>query len=393
MFGGTFAYMAPEHLDAFNASDPTGHDAVTARSDMYSLGLVLQQLLDGGLSFPRFNRQAKLADTLRAMSEERRREAPICRPGPPCARMTLERSIGRCLEPNPEARFANGAELAAQLDGCRRLREAERKLPKMPPMGAPLLRHPFWWLVLLVILPQVAGSILNITYNMTQIVSRLTKPQQEEFMRLVGIYNVIVYPIGVVICVIVVRRVWRTWNALRNGERLPDGEVQTARRKVLRLPLWIAALSAFGWFPGGFIFPLAIQFTTPPLDFVVAAHFVVSFCLSGLIALAYSLCGVQFVVLRGLYPGFWRDTHNFTETARLELSPAHKLLNRIELLAVSIPLIAAIVFLMMFGNETNEVFRVIVAALIVLGILGLHSTSAVTHHLSRVVVALTNTKD
>src|SRR5437763_2787865 len=38
--GGTFAYMAPEHMDAFNPGDPTGHEAVTAKSDMYSLGLV-----------------------------------------------------------------------------------------------------------------------------------------------------------------------------------------------------------------------------------------------------------------------------------------------------------------------------------------------------------------
>ena len=47
LFGGTFAYMSPEHLDAFNPGDATGHEAVTARSDMYSLGLVLQQLFGG----------------------------------------------------------------------------------------------------------------------------------------------------------------------------------------------------------------------------------------------------------------------------------------------------------------------------------------------------------
>jgi hypothetical protein len=38
-------------------------------------------------------------------------------------------------------------------------------------------------------------------------------------------------------------------------------------------------------------------------------------------------------------------------------------------------------------------FRAIATSLIVLGILGFHFTSAVTNHLSRVVVALTNTKD
>ena len=83
MFGGTFAYMAPEHLDAFNPTDTTGHEAVTARSDLYSLGLVLQQLLEGRISFPLFDRKAKMADTLRAMSSERRSAAPVCNPGLP----------------------------------------------------------------------------------------------------------------------------------------------------------------------------------------------------------------------------------------------------------------------------------------------------------------------
>ncbi|MEX0643548.1 MAG: serine/threonine-protein kinase, partial [Pirellulales bacterium] len=224
MFGGTFAYMAPEHLDAFNPGDPTGHEAVTARSDMYSLGLVLQQLLEGRIGFPVFDRKAKMADTLRAMSTERRHPAPICKPGLPSARMTLERTIGRCLEPNPDDRFASCAELGAQLDGCRHLREAELKLPQVPATFAPILRRPFLWLVLLTILPQVAASIVNITYNFTQIVGKLEPAQQKQFMKLVAGYNAIVYPVGVLVFVLVVRRVWRCWNALATAARLPEGD-------------------------------------------------------------------------------------------------------------------------------------------------------------------------
>jgi serine/threonine protein kinase len=392
MFGGTFAYMSPEHLDAFNPGDPTEHEAVTAQSDLYSLGLVLQQLLEGRIGFPQFDRKPKMADTLRAMSDERRRAAPICNPGPPGARMTLERTLGRCLEPNADDRFQTGAELAAQLDGCRHLREAERRLPSVPPMFDRILRRPFLWLVLLVILPQVAGSIVNITYNSTQIVGSLQPAQQEQFMRLVAGYNAVIYPIAILVFVVVVRRVSRTWRALSTAARIPEGEVQIARRRSLRLPRFIALLTAFGWFPGGVLFPLLLQLTTPPVEFEVAAHFLVSFCLSGLIALAYSLCGVEFVVLRVLYPGLWRDAQNFTETARKELAPVSAQLNRIELLAVSIPLIAAIVFLML-GNASTISFRMMVAALIVLGIMGFHVTSTITNHLSRVVVAITNAKD
>jgi hypothetical protein len=62
-------------------------------------------------------------------------------------------------------------------------------------------------------------------------------------------------------------------------------------------------------------------------------------------------------------------------------------------LAVSIPLISALLFLMLGDVEKNVAFKNIVAALIVLGIMGFHSTSAVINHLIRVLVALTNTKD
>jgi serine/threonine protein kinase len=392
MFGGTFAYMSPEHLDAFNPDDPTGHEAVTARSDLYSLGLVLRQLLHGRSSFPPIVRKANLGETLRAIADERRQAGTPCTPGTPDARMTLERTICRCLEPNPEDRFASGAALAAQLNGCQRLREAELKLPAVPQMFQPILRHPFLWLLVLVVVPQLIGSAVNITYNLTQIVTELSEIQKAQFNRLVLAYNAVVYPAAVVIFVVVVRRVWRSWTALQAGVRLPEGEVQIARRKILRLPRWIAGLTAFGWFPGAIIFPLAIQLTAPPLDFLMAAHFFVSFCLSGLIALAYSLCGVEFVVLRGLYPGMWRDAQNSTAVAREELQPVSGQLNRIELLAVSIPLLTAIVFLL-FGNVANGTFRMIVASLNVMGMLGFHITSAVKNHLSRVLVALTNTKD
>jgi serine/threonine protein kinase len=392
MFGGTFAYMSPEHLDAFNPGDATGHEAVTERSDLYSLGLVLQQLLEGRIGFPQFDRKAKMTDTLRAMADERRRAAPPCKTDIPGARMTLERSIARCLEPNPEDRYASGAEFAAQLDSAKRIREAERRLPKVRPMFYPLLRRPFLWLVLLTMFPQIAGSIFNITYNITQIVSTLSPSQQRAFNGVLSVYNAIVYPIGGVVFIVMVRRVWRVWNALSTAARVSEAEVQAAREQALRLPRGIALLNAFGWFPGGFLFPLFISWTSTPLPLQTYIHFVVSFCLSGLVALSYSLCGVEFVVLRGLYPGLWQSANKFSEQARQELAPVYNQLNRIELFAVSIPLVSALLFLML-TDETNFAFKNIVATLIILGVMGFHLTSAVINHLTRVLVALTNAKD
>ena len=103
--------------------------------------------------------------------------------------MTLERTIGRCLEADPEDRFASGAELAEQLDGCRRLRESERQLPPVPKVFGRILRRPFVWLVVLVVLPQLAASAVNIAYNLTQIVAVLNDAQKEKFYQILIIYN------------------------------------------------------------------------------------------------------------------------------------------------------------------------------------------------------------
>jgi len=304
--------------------------------------------------------------------------------------MTLECTIGRCLEPLPEERFASGAELADQLDGCRRMRESERQLPAVPRFFRPILRNPFLWLIALVVLPQMVASAINITYNLTQIVAELDPAQKKQFLLLVNVYNAAVYPLAILAFVLLVRPVWRVWNGLSNAQSLPEEEVRSARQKALRIPRIIAALAAIGWFPGGFLFPAVMRVTTG-LDARLIGHFIGSFVLSGLIAMAYSLSGVEFVVLRGLYPGLWRDARHFTAVARDELRPVTWHLRLIGGLAGSIPLVAAIMVLSL-GSASNTTFRFLVIALIVLGIFGFHLTGAITRHLSSVIVALTKPK-
>lgn len=388
MFGGTFVYMAPEHLDAFNPNDPTGHEAVTARSDIYSLGLVLHQLLDGRLPVSLPERRTNMVQMLRTLADERR-APPALSGGMPSARKTLDRTIIRCLEPQPEARFSSAAELAEQLEGCRQLRQAERQLPPPPKLLAPALRKPLLWLIILVLLPQLAGSVVNISYNYIQIVAKLEKFQELRFHQLVFWYNLIVYPVAMTLGLFAIWPIWRCWNALERGQPIEEESVRAARQRALQLPGWIAALTAGGWFPGGILFPLLI----PDLDFRLKVHFFISFYLSGLIALAYSLCGAQFVVLRGLYPGMWCDVRSFRQLAQDELAPVVARLKHMQFLAGSIPLLAAVLTLGFSGDNSGErSFKLLVVCLIILGALGYHFASAVCRGLSQVVVALTSAK-
>jgi len=98
---GTPAYMAPEQLEG---------KEVTARSDLYSLGLVLYEILTGKRAFN--------ATTLPELMKQRESSVPV---SPSTLVRDLdplvERVILRCLEKDPAQRPASALQVAAALPG------------------------------------------------------------------------------------------------------------------------------------------------------------------------------------------------------------------------------------------------------------------------------------
>jgi hypothetical protein len=326
---------------------------------------------------------------LRKLSDWRRQQPPCTQVAVPSARKTLEQTICRCLAPNPADRFATGNELAEQLEGCRQLRQAERALPAATGIVPWIIARPFLWFVLLVVLPQLVASAINISYNATQIVDKLTEPQQKLFMNLVTIYNLAIYPVAFALFAWAYFPVRRTWREMHGRMPLAPGRVAEARKQALRLPIWVAGLTAAGWLPGGLLFPAIISFRTELLAPSIWMHFFASFTLSGLIALAYSLCGSQFVIQRALYPRMWGDVRHFTAVAREELAPMATRIVWIQLLAGS-ALFAAL--LVLTFAEITELFKSLVAGLIILGWAGYQLATQVASSLTKIVIALTGAK-
>jgi len=98
---GTPAYMAPEQLEG---------KQVTPKSDLYSLGLVLYEILTGKRAFD--------ASTLPELMKQREKSAPaspssVVRDLDPA----VERVILRCLEHDPAQRPASALQVAAALPG------------------------------------------------------------------------------------------------------------------------------------------------------------------------------------------------------------------------------------------------------------------------------------
>ncbi len=96
---GTVGYMSPEQVRG---------EAVDHRSDIFSLGCVLHEMLSGRRAFAR----GTVAETMTAILRED--AAPLAESGravPPA----LERIVSHCLEKKPEQRFQSASDLAFDL--------------------------------------------------------------------------------------------------------------------------------------------------------------------------------------------------------------------------------------------------------------------------------------
>ena len=107
--------MAPEHLDAFHPDRQTSSgEAVDARSDIYSLGLIFFELLAGEPPFPQPPPGLTLVQTLDYLSACRR-HPPSLRERCPHVPWSLDALASKCLAVDPDRRYRVARDLADDL--------------------------------------------------------------------------------------------------------------------------------------------------------------------------------------------------------------------------------------------------------------------------------------
>ncbi len=116
---GTLAYMAPEQLGG-TCSD------ITARADVYALGVMGFELLSGQLPIELAGMSLSAAFRMIEI-----REPPRLRAVQPALKGEAETIIERCLNRDPNRRYANGTELAADI---------RRHLSNQPILARPTTR-------------------------------------------------------------------------------------------------------------------------------------------------------------------------------------------------------------------------------------------------------------
>ena len=146
MILGTVGYMSPEQVDGRPAD---------ARADIFSLGVVLYEMLAGRRAFE----GESVVDTLNAIRKEQPLELTQVNARVPAG---LARVVRRCLEKKPERRFQSASDLAFALEALAETPPSTPGLDAAPPLGRKLRREHVAWLLAGVLL--LASLALGVAY-------------------------------------------------------------------------------------------------------------------------------------------------------------------------------------------------------------------------------------
>lgn len=372
--GGTRAYMAPEHLAAFEGRAPAA--GVGERSDIFALGVVLFELLTG----------ARPTDQSSPRSME------------PAVPHVLDRTIRHCLEPDPGQRYQTAAELARALEGCREWHRSHKELPPAGPLTRATYHDPRLFCVVLPLLPQLVAAVVDLTYNHLWLSSHPEGARwHSTFTWLALGYTAAALVATGWAAHALCAPLWQAWDLLRQGADMDADRLAAVRRWAVRIPLWALVLSCLGWLPGGILVPLVLAALVGPVGGEVFLHLGLSFTLAGLIALTYTVYVAIFVVFRVGYPELWSDAQRMWQTASTELAALRKWLGGLQMLAGLVPLTAgAALLLSQIGGRPEQgsapgyrVFQVLLLTLILLGMVGSGLAAWAHSYLQRTLAALT----
>jgi len=303
-FGGSLAYMSPEQLEACNPGHPRGPETLDGRSDQYSLGVLLWELLTGSRPFVDSFQYSGWQTRLTAMVATRmapRASAALTRV-PQDHAPGLERVLQQCLSPDIENRYPEAAEVARELELCQQ--PEVRRLISGCETGwrAKVRIYPLITVVLITLVPNLVAAVFNFLYNHGEILRRLPGAEST-FLRTQAIINLVAFPTGIACAGWLAGSVARAVRPAQSGWRQdPTVSLEVQRRACLDLGNRAAIISLTLWLIAAPAYPLVLNFLLGEVPIAVYAHFVASLALCGLIAAAYPFFGVTAVATRCFYP-------------------------------------------------------------------------------------------
>jgi serine/threonine protein kinase len=352
-FGGSLAYMSPEQLEACDPTHPRSPESLTGASDVYSLGVVLWEMLSGVRPFADEQLSGGWSQTL-AVMVQRRKDGPC--------ESTLQSQVGalremvpvlaKCLHADPERRYPSAGELANDLRLC--LHPEARQLVRPAKDSWVIRGRRLAMLVLLAtaVGPNVPTAVFNYFYNLNHIMRRFPE-SYSLFWNTQTIVNSIAFPVGIAI---VVALIWPVTRAIHG--RAAARPLAWLRHRSLRIGHFIAILAIIEWSLAAMVYPLALHLVGAQLTPADNMHFFGSLLLCGLVAAAYPFFFATAFSVRVIYPAFVEPFHmRFYDVADLERLQRWTWLYLA--LGLLVPMLAVVLMVTLGGEQYRVMLAVV----------------------------------
>jgi hypothetical protein len=351
-FGGSLSYMSPEQLMACQPGHTQDAANLDTRSDIYSLAVVLWELLTGLKPFDDSAAQAVRADSAGLVGDTTALELMLTTRAegissaalaalPSDCPTALRRVLLKALSGDRDQRWASGAELAEQLQLC--LDPHARDLVDPPDRSWRLRLRPFLLPIglLAALIPNLLASVYNIEHNQLLIVSKLSEQAQGRFMLVTTVVNLVFFPVGVAVFVYWERYLILVPRRLRLGPAPPAEAVARARHDCLVAGDRVVFIAFSLWVLAGLTFPLAMEVAAGGIPGRSAIHFFGSLTVCGAIATAYPFFLFTFYIVRSIYPELVAYGQTNVREAE-QLRALSRRLPRYLAIAASVPLLGVV---------------------------------------------------
>lgn len=295
-FGGSLAYMSLEQLEAMSPSCKRRADELSGACDVYSLGILLYELLIGKRPFYEpegFDPSSMLFDFVESRTAGLTETAMNALDG---NEFLLVEAIKRTLEPEAEKRITPKA-LARQLewaadssiDGY--LANANRGWRNW------VSKIPFLTVILISFVIAIFATWFIVSYNLAEAI----EAKDEYFYTwLRRSLNIVVFNGGMVALFLMFRKAHRVLQWRETDFR--RDEIHAAIHVNLNYGHWAAVMFIALWTFAGLVYPIGLTIGGVKLVGTAWLDFIGSHLLAGLVTGAYVFCGVTCCSLAAWHP-------------------------------------------------------------------------------------------
>ena len=268
-FGGSLAYMSPEQLDICLGANRGRAESLDERSDLFTLGVVLWELLSGERPFGDDRECDMTPASLERLAAKRRQglDEKAVRELPADCPARLIEVLRGLLQPQREWRMSSALGVRRQLDLCLRPEVELLARPRRTGIVSLLGRHPWPLLIAAGVVPNVALGALNIAYNLEEILRHVQDPDVLRVFKIeIVAVNLIAYLIGIGIPIALA---WPVIRAVKQRMLDPSSGAGDASRwceRSLMLGTYIALVTAVEWLVSGLVFPVWLQMAPENAD-------------------------------------------------------------------------------------------------------------------------------